>query len=70
MVVVHWIDLYWLIMPEFGGTDGLVLGLIELACSLGLTLVFLASLMTRASQGSLLPLKDPRLAESLSFENT
>lgn len=85
MLVVHWIDLYWLIMPTFAqglplpGTQGLPLpgtlghlpfGLIDLCCMIAVGGPFMAGLLWSARDRALLPVKDPRLDESLAFENS
>jgi hypothetical protein len=68
MLVLHWIDLYWLVMPEFT-TAYLPIGVPEIGCLLGIGLIFVAGLAWWASGRSLVPLRDPRLAESLAFRN-
>jgi hypothetical protein len=68
MLVLHWIDLYWLVMPELTTTH-LPLGPIEIGCLLGTGSVFVAGLAWTASRMSLLPVGDPRLPESLAFRN-
>lgn len=68
MLVVHWADIYWLVMPELT-VSYLPLGFAEIGCLAGLGLVFAAGLFWFASGRSLLPLRDPRLGESLEFQN-
>ena len=43
--------------------------LMDLLCFVGLGGIFLAAVFWRMKQVNLIPVKDPRLAESLSFEN-
>jgi hypothetical protein len=75
MLLMHWIDLYWLIMPERveGGVPlGQWLGLgslIDLGCLVGMVSLYMAALLNSAGSQSLVPLKDPRLAESINFHN-
>ena len=70
MLFIHWVDLYWLVTPTpTFAREELPLGLIDLCCLLGVGCVFVAGLLQSAQGRSLVPLKDPRLAESLAFEN-
>jgi len=69
MLVVHWIDLYWLVMPTFA-PEHLPFGLIDVCCIIGVGCLFLAGLLGVARGRALVPLKDPRLHESLVFENS
>jgi hypothetical protein len=68
VLVMHWIDVYWLVMPE-AGPGGPSFHPVDIACLVGIG-GFLSAAVVRAAQGrSLIPLKDPRLGESLTFEN-
>lgn len=68
LLVMHWIDIWWLVMPEYS-SEHLIFGLPEIACLLGIGGLFLAALGRIAGDRSLLPLRDPRLAECLNFKN-
>ena len=68
LLVFHWVDMYWLVMPNLGGTR-LPLGLIDLALVVGMGGLFVAGVLWSAGNRPLLPVRDPRLAESLAFEN-
>lgn len=68
LLVVHWIDVYWLVMPNLG-SEYLPLGPINLCLTVGLGCFFLAGVWWLALGRALVPLRDPRLAESLAFEN-
>lgn len=67
MLVFHWLDLYWLIMPALDGQFHL--GLIDVLCFAGVGGIYLSTAMRIAMQHQLRPIADPRLAESLVFEN-
>jgi hypothetical protein len=67
-LLMHFIDLHWCVMPVLH-RDGLHLGLTDVATFLGVGGFFLAALGWVSSRRALVPLKDPRLPESLSFEN-
>jgi hypothetical protein len=68
MLAMHYLDLYWLIMPNLH-PSAMAFSLLDGAALLGVGGAFLAAL-GRLLQGSpLIPVRDPRLPESLSFEN-
>jgi len=68
LLVMHWLDLYWLIYPQFNESP--VLGLTEM---IGLMLVisFTALIAVRLGRGeNLVPVSDPRLPEALKHHVT
>ena len=67
-LLMHFIDLHWCVMPVLHH-DGLHFGLTDLATFLAVGGFFLAALGWVSSRRALVPLKDPRLPESLLFEN-
>ncbi len=68
LLAMHYLDLYWLVMPSFDphGIHPRALDLLTLVGMVGLLAGAFALLMRRRA---LVPLGDPRLPESLSFEN-
>lgn len=68
LLVMHWLDLYWLIMPSLQ-KEKLPFGVIDVACFLGVGGLYVANLGFTARDKVILAVKDPRLAESLAFEN-
>ena len=69
LLVFHWLDVYWMVMPKvspeftgFAWIDGLT--------AAGGLLVFSAAVLDRAAAAPVVPLRDPRLSEALHFENT
>lgn len=68
ILVVIYLDMYWLIIPKLS-PDGLSFGLIELGTWVGLGGVLVAAMAYRAKGVVLVPIKDPRLGKSLAFEN-
>lgn len=66
---MHWLDLYWLVMPGFRPENGLSFHLLDLTCLLAQGGIFLGAVGVLSSRSRLAPIGDPRLAESLSFEN-
>lgn len=73
MLIMHWIDLYWLIMPEYSheGHGGAAAGLalIDICGFVGFTALFVTILAWVAKKPSLVALHDPRIKESLAFHN-
>jgi hypothetical protein len=75
MLVMHWLDLYWNVMPAFEMRAGLLdngdltFHLIELAATIGIGGLFVAAVAHAAGKVHIIPIKDPRLEESLGFEN-
>jgi hypothetical protein len=69
LLAAHWLDVHYLIMPNVQPT-GVPVSLIDLCCMAGMGVVFVAGLLLFAGRRSLTPTKDPRLGESLGFENT
>ncbi len=68
MLVMHFMDIYWLVMP-IHHTAGVHFSLLDLSTLLGIGGLFLAVIAWQLRRRALIPVKDPRLAESLSFEN-
>ena len=68
MLVMHYIDVYWQVMPVLhpGGVQPTLMDLSTLV-AVGGSVVAAAGMAVRRS--ALVPLRDPRLPESLSFEN-
>lgn len=70
LLVMHWIDLWWIIMPMFDAEPAWPLPHpIEIGCTLGIGGLFVASVARKAAAHGLVPVKDPRIQESLGFEN-
>ena len=69
LLVAHWLDVHYLIMPNVQAM-GLPFSPIDACCMLGMGAIFVAGILLFAGNRSLTPTKDPRLGESLGFENT
>ncbi len=69
MLAAHWIDVYWLVMPSVSPTRP-PLAMVDFGCLAGLGCLYLAAVAHAAQGRALLPLGDPRLPESLAFENS
>jgi hypothetical protein len=70
MLAMHWIDLYWLVMPRVEGAASATGLLTDVCLLVGIVSLYLAGAVWTAGNRSLVPRKDPRLGESLAFENT
>jgi hypothetical protein len=71
MLVMHFIDMYWLVMPSRyeEGLPPLSFGLVDLFCFLGIGGLFVALFAFLTRRKALLPFQDPRLSESITYEN-
>ncbi len=68
ILVMHALDLYWLIMPSFDHHH-IHFPLMEVLCWLSVAGISIYVALGSAANKPLVPVKDPRLAESLAFEN-
>lgn len=68
LLAMHLLDLYWLVMPNLH-REGMAPSLIDAAAVIGCCGVFLAAFGGALRRQALVPLRDPRLPESLTFEN-
>jgi hypothetical protein len=63
-----WVDMYWLVMPEF--SPGIArFGWLDILCFLGMNGVWSGAVVWRLGRHSVIAEKDPRLEESLVFES-
>ena len=67
VLAMHWVDVYWLVVPQESAS--LALPLVDLALLVAFSGAFLVWVATVLARVSLIPERDPRLAESLTFEN-
>ena len=68
VAIMSWVDMYWLVIPEF--SPGVArFGLLDVLVYVGLAGLYSTVLIWRLGRTSLVPEKDPRLVESLAFEN-
>jgi hypothetical protein len=68
LLAMHLLDLYWLVMPNLHPA-GMVPTLLDATALIGCCGVFLAAFGGALKRQALVPLRDPRLPESLTFEN-
>jgi hypothetical protein len=67
ILLEQYLDMYWLIYPQ--QNVGPVFGPLEVLCWLGMVAVFVGAALLQAEKVSLLAKGDPRLPQSLAFEN-
>jgi hypothetical protein len=68
MLLMHLLDVYWMVVPAVPG-HGASPGLLDVGALLAVGGAFLAVFAWRLRRQPLVPVGDPRLAESLAFEN-
>jgi len=68
LLAMHLLDLYWLVMPNLHPA-GMAPSLLDATALIGGCGVFLAAFGGALRRRALVPLRDPRLPESLTFEN-
>jgi hypothetical protein len=66
MVVMHVVEVYWVVMPNFGP---LAPNFVDLGCLFGVFGIYLAAVLRGMVDYSLVPVGDPRLERALDFEN-
>ena len=68
LLAMHLLDLYWLVMPNLHPA-GMAPTLLDATALIGSCGLFLAAFGGALKRQALVPLRDPRLPESLTFEN-
>jgi hypothetical protein len=68
LLTMHFVDLYWQVMPTLH-PEGIRPSLLDVAALLAVGGCFVAAAGWLMRRQALVPLRDPRLAESLAFEN-
>ncbi len=68
LLVMHFVDLYWQVMPTLH-PEGIRPSVLDLAALVTIGGCFVAAASWLLRRQALVPIRDPRLAESLAFEN-
>ena len=68
-LIMHWLDLYWLVLPAFHKHSA-HFSWLDFTAMLGVGGVFMAIFWKNLTGNKLIPMNDPELAESLHFTNT
>ena len=71
LLVMHYVDVYFMIMPSVeegsaGGTVGVVASIL---CVVGMVSLLTGLVLVLAQQNKVVAVRDPRLGESIAFEN-
>jgi hypothetical protein len=68
LLFMHWVDHYWLVMPTLH-QEGAALSWIDVATMLAISGLCVWFIWRRLSANAIVPVSDPRLAESMEFTN-
>jgi uncharacterized membrane protein YpjA len=68
LLFMHYVDLYWQVMPTLH-PEGIRPSVLDVAALVAVGGCFVAAVSWLMRRQALVPLRDPRLAESLAFEN-
>lgn len=70
ILVMHVVDIYWYVMPNYLlGKEGFSFHWLDAACLLGVAGIWGAFVFNRMAQHATVPIGDPRLQRSLEFQN-
>ena len=70
VLVMHVVDMYWYVMPNYLlGKEGFSFHWLDAACLLGVAGIWGAFVFNRMAQHATVPIGDPRLQRSLEFQN-
>ena len=68
LLTMHWVDLYWLVMPNVSG-EAIIVGAFQVLCLIGVGAIWLAFTLHKLVGMRLIPTGDPHLQESIDFHN-
>jgi len=68
MLFMHYVDLYWIVMPVLHH-HGVHFGVVDILTFVGVGGIFVSTVAWLMPRTPLVPVQDPRLPESLAFEN-
>jgi hypothetical protein len=68
MLVMHVLDLYWIIMPTVS-PSGIHISVTDISTFLAVGGIYFYVFIKMISKGYIIPINDPRIEESLKFEN-
>ncbi len=68
ILFVHWVDIYWIVMPSLH-QHGINISWLDFAALAGIGGIFVWFFWNKLSSQALIPINDPGLAESIKFVN-
>jgi len=68
ILLMHVVDIYWLVMPNFG-QDDFAFHWLDITCLVGIAGIYLAVVLYVMRKHRLIPTGDPRLPRAIHFEN-
>jgi len=69
MLVMHWVDLYWIVLPSLDH-HGVHLSWMDAAGVIGIGGVFVRIFIRRLKADPIIPINDPSLQNSINFINS
>jgi len=75
VVLMHVVEVYWIVMPNYVPSEGmqrgdvLAVSWVDLACLVGVAGAYFAWVFRQMTRHALIPVGDPRLPRSMAFEN-
>jgi hypothetical protein len=66
MIIMHVVEVYWVVMPNFGPFQP---SIVDLGCLVGVFGIYLSAVLYGMRDVALVPVGDPRLQRALEFEN-
>lgn len=72
LLIMHYVDLMWIVKPSIAhahGEHGITFGIVDVAALLGIGGVMLAVFGIFMSRAAIVAFRDPRLPESMTYEN-
>ena len=69
VLVMHAVDIYWYVMPNFNLGKPMDFHWLDIACLLAVGGIYAAFVMFRMTKFPLIPIGDPRLQRALHFQN-
>lgn len=67
LIVMHYVDVFWIVMPLFRKTASFIWSDATALC--GIAGLYMAALLRRFGAAPLIPIKDPFLQDSLEYDN-
>jgi hypothetical protein len=68
LLFMHWVDLYWIVMPNFSKQSAMI-SWMDISAMVGIGGIFMWLFWRKFFAGALVPVNDPRLNSSAKFVN-